>query len=244
MHAGRLMGRGPGAAAASTAVFRCCHGRRRSYTLLLLLLGCRLAPHLPISDCPLSLECFNTILVVVSAELPEHWVALKAATAADLARNGKRIASQRGGRGKQAVGKAAHTFLVSDAVSLVPPSMGKTGGATIDAKTITCCVVGIVRPYGTTKYTLRCNAGVLKGSFFPFQLAPANAQTAAKLNFEGVATAGVPKVDVGGTKAAQRVGHKPDVLPCTCRVKGTRRCPCQGSCSRECGCQSFCNGKQ
>ena len=88
------------------------------------------------------------------------------------ARNRQRIRSQ-GGKGDA-------KFEIGDAVLFKPPSQGKIG-TTIERKRLTCLVVG-VGEHG--KYRLRCNAGVIKGTYGGGEvLRPAPAASAAELTF-------------------------------------------------------------
>ena len=59
-------------------------------------------------------------------------------------------------------GKGGEAFEVGDAVLLKPPAMGKVG-STIDRSRLVCRVVGVAEKTG--KYVLRCNTGVLKGTY-------------------------------------------------------------------------------
>ncbi|PSC69411.1 CMGC CK2 kinase Cka1 [Micractinium conductrix] len=69
-----------------------------------------------------------------------------------------------------------------DAVLLKPASMGKVGTSTIQRKRLTCRVVGVAEQTG--KYHLRCNTGLLKGTYGGGEvLRPAPAESAAELNF-------------------------------------------------------------
>ncbi|PSC68074.1 dehydroascorbate reductase [Micractinium conductrix] len=60
--------------------------------------------------------------------------------------------------------------------------MGKVGTSTIQRKRLTCRVVGVAEQTG--KYHLRCNTGLLKGTYGGGEvLRPAPAESAAELNF-------------------------------------------------------------
>ncbi|PSC74541.1 cysteine hydrolase [Micractinium conductrix] len=89
-------------------------------------------------------------------------------------RNRQRIRSQGG--------KGGAEFDIGDAVLLKPASMGKVGTSTIQRKRLTCRVVGVAEQTG--KYHLRCNTGLLKGTYGGGEvLRPAPAESAAELNF-------------------------------------------------------------
>ncbi|PSC73472.1 short-chain dehydrogenase [Micractinium conductrix] len=89
-------------------------------------------------------------------------------------RNRQRIRSQGG--------KGGAEFDIGDAVLLKPASMGKVGTSTIQRKRLTCRVVGVAEQTG--KYHLRCNTGLLKGTYGGGEvLRPAAAESAAELNF-------------------------------------------------------------
>lgn len=89
------------------------------------------------------------------------------------ARNRQRIRNQGG--------KGGAEFEIGDAVLLKPLKMGKVG-TNIDRKRLTCRVVGVAEQTG--KYHLRCNTGLIKGTYGGGEeVRPAPAASAAKLTF-------------------------------------------------------------
>lgn len=126
------------------------------------------------------------------------------------ARNRQRI--------RQQGGKGGGSFAVGDVVLLKPPSMGKVG-STIDARRIVCRVVEVVE--GTGKYVLRCNSGVIKGTYGGGDtVRPAPLASAASLTFPaGASCEGVPTIGMtaavnhelrrGGAPAAAPAPRKP-----------------------------------
>ena len=73
-------------------------------------------------------------------------------------------------------------FDIGDAVLLKPASVGKVGTSTNQCKRLMCHVVGV--PEQTGKYHLRCNTGLLGGTYSGGEvLRPAPAESAAELNF-------------------------------------------------------------
>ena len=79
-------------------------------------------------------------------------------------------------------GKGSAEFDIGGAVLLKPASVGKVGTSTIRRKRLTCRVVGVSEQTGM--YHLRCNTGLLKGTYGGGEvLRPAPAESAAELNF-------------------------------------------------------------
>ncbi|PSC67080.1 putative amino-acid acetyltransferase chloroplastic isoform X1 [Micractinium conductrix] len=109
-----------------------------------------------------------------AAILTAHHGAHKEKVLALHVRNRQRIRRQGG--------KGGAEFDIGDAVLLKPASMGKVGTSTIQRKRLTCRVVGVAEQTG--KYHLRCNTGLLKGTYGGGEvLRPAPAESAAELNF-------------------------------------------------------------
>ncbi len=165
--------------------------------------------------------------------LPPHLAAVRAAVTRGHERNRQRIAGQR----RRGVVKE---FAVGDAVTLLPPKMGKVGRP-VGGRRLTCRVVGITKPFGQVKkYKLRCNAGVLKETYSAARLDRAVPRSAAKLNFSGVEYEGLPTVSLVQAQQAEPA-NKP-TLSCSCKgACSTRRCACmkQGKrCGRHCGCKT------
>ena len=132
-------------------------------------------------------------------------------------------------------------FAVGADVLLQAPKRGKVG-RTIDRKRITCRVVAITKPFGLVKYKLRCNAGVLDGTYAASKLEPAPKQSAAELRFTGVGVSGVRSVTLNEAAAAQQAGCA--TVRCGCRGTCGRTCACRKKgvgCSRSCGCKA-CEG--
>ncbi|PSC73808.1 iron starvation induced [Micractinium conductrix] len=117
-------------------------------------------------------------------------------------RNRQRIRSQGG--------KGGAEFDIGDAVLLKPASMGKVGTSTIQRKRLTCRVVGVAEQTG--KYHLRCNTGLLKGTYGGGEvLRPAPAESAAELNFAADADSSeAPLVTL--TAAIVKKGARSDLL--------------------------------
>ena len=75
-----------------------------------------------------------------------------------------------------------NVFPRAQMLKLKPASMGKVGTSTIQRNRLTCRVVGVAEQTG--KYHLRCNTGLLKGTYGGGEvLRPAPAESAAELNF-------------------------------------------------------------
>lgn len=167
-----------------------------------------------------------------AAELPAHLAPARAAVTAAHVKNRQRIAAQRRGKGEP------KTFSTGDAVLLLPPKRGKVG-STIDRKRVVCRVVD-VRHYGALpKYKLRCNAGMLQGTYDASQLSTAPISLAAELKFPGTDTQGVHIATLNQAVAAQRIGNAGE--GCRCRGLCGPNCPCKKHskiCSRhDCRCQ-------
>jgi hypothetical protein len=165
--------------------------------------------------------------------LPAHLSAVRRTVGERHEKNRGRIASQRRRGGK------LKKFEVGDCVLLLPQKFGRIG-TTIDPKRIVCRVVGIQSGFGMRKYQLRCNVGLLEGTYFDKQLEPAPPASEQQLTFTGVETKGVPCTTLKNAVASQRIAGAPN--PCGCRGKCGSNCRCKkhGSvCSRECGCKAL-----
>lgn len=99
-------------------------------------------------------------------------------------------------------GKGGEVFQIGDAVLLLPPSMGKVG-STIDRSRLVCRVVGVVEKTG--KYQLRCNTGVLNGSYSSGEeVRRAPTEAAAQLQFAADADhSTAPKVTLAAAVTAE-----------------------------------------
>ena len=164
-----------------------------------------------------------------TAELPAHVAATRAAVATAQDKNRHRIASQRRPGGKP------KNFKIGDPVLLKPPKCGRVG-STIDPKRIVCRVVGTAKHF-TVQYKLRCNAGVLQGSYAADYLSRAPPQSAAQLSFMGVEVEGVRVLSLSAAKhELHGVG-----VHCRCRGACGKHCACLKSgvlCGRHCGCKT------
>lgn len=124
---------------------------------------------------------------------------------------------------------------MGDAVLITLDKGGTAGGTSVHGpRKPVARVVKRMKPFGARMYRVRTNAGVLDKLLRPDQLERAPQRSADTLRFEGVATAGVPRV----TEHAAR--GKREIM---CRCRGARcgpKCPCKeaGSrCHRACGCK-------
>ncbi|KAL4424290.1 hypothetical protein ABPG75_001591 [Micractinium tetrahymenae] len=145
------------------------------------------------------------------AELPPHLAAVRQQTAVAQQKRAKRCESVRRAKGER------KAFAVGDNVLLTPPKCGRVGQP-VGPKKIVCRIVSAVRPYGSklVKYKLRCNAGVIQGTFAGAKLTLASEQRAKQLQFAGVQFTSVVEVTV-------RVAHD--------RERGAaaiKRCGCRG----------------
>lgn len=157
--------------------------------------------------CLLLSHRIDKLSVPPSPHFPEESLAAHAeehhATLMELhGRNRRRIAKQGG--------KGGASFAVGEAVLLKPPKMGKVG-STIDATRIVCRVVEVVESTG--KYKLRCNSGLIHGTYGggeALRLAPFAA--AAMLTFPANASCdGVPAIGLTAAvnKELRRQGDAP-----------------------------------
>ena len=113
-----------------------------------------------------------------------------------------RVARSRGG------GQEPGPFEEGDAVLLWVKPNGRVG-RTIDAKRLVCRVVSVRTAFGhQTRYRLRCNAGVLKGTHADGVTA-ALPDAAAKLTFSGIATTG--RGIKAGVTPVQGLKHDADI---------------------------------
>lgn len=140
--------------------------------------------------------------------------------------------------GSSGAGKGRR-YQLGEAVLFFPPKCGAAGGRPIGRKSITCRVVGIppARQYGAGgNYRLRCNSGVIQGTFPARNLKKANAQLAAELQFADSEVAGVPVVSLAAAKSAHLSNG---ILHCRCRASCSAGCPCKlakALCGRHCRC--------
>ena len=115
-------------------------------------------------------------------QLPEHLQKARAATMAAQQKRAERVQNSRQGPPRAA-------FSVGDSVMLWVKAQGRVGRS-VDRKRLPCRVVAVRHSFGKQiRYTLRCNAGVLKGTYAD-GVEPATAADAASLTFRGTASSG------------------------------------------------------
>lgn len=201
-------------------------------------------------------ECGPSPTTANAGELPEYWRSTQAKLDVMHAKNRQRISSQRRSTGEPKL------WEVGTAVLLRPAGMGQVGKP-IDPTKIVCRITGI-RTYGaSTQYQLRCNEGVLEGTFKPNQLelAPRGsvagpvANTERELTFSGTDTEGVPTLKVTTVKRMRRQAAAERAAQAAAdgdaeaqeqaevggraaaAVAAVPGCCCRGSCGASCACK-------
>ena len=115
-----------------------------------------------------------------------------------------------------------------------PATKGKVG-TQVGPSRIAARVVAVTKPYGQLKYQLRCNTGVLTGTYFHGQLRKAAPDRHDAPNFEGV--------EVQGVRSTTEREAAGGTVRCGCRRNGGKcgaTCPCKQSgnvCGRFCTCK-------
>lgn len=167
---------------------------------------------------------------------PEVAAARLRATAAGE-RNRQRITGQHKPNGEP------KNFSVGDAVLLALPRGVHRG---LQDSKLLCRIVKVTSYRGEpSRFTLRCNAGILNGTYTPSELSD-GAVCAAELHFTDTQRQGVPVVPLATavSAAAEERGGKKAAPHCGCRKACGPRCPCRKAgvkCSRECKCMA-CRG--
>jgi hypothetical protein len=161
---------------------------------------------------------------------PELAAARSLAAAAGI-RNRERINSQHKPRGGPKDFPAGHPVLLA-----LPAALHRG----LQDQKLVCRVVKVDK---RGLFTLRCNAGLLAGTFQPGELAD-GAVCEGDLNFSGTNQQGVPKVALAAAvaaAAAERRNGRPAAPRCGCKTECGPRCPCRKAnvvCSRECKCKA------
>lgn len=123
-------------------------------------------------------------------QLPEHLQKARAATMVAQQKRAERVRNSRQGPPPSAFSKG-------DNVTLWVEARGRVGRS-VDRKRLPCRVVGVGNAFGKqVRYKLRCNAGVLKGTYAE-GVEAATAADAATLTFRGTASKG-PTIKVNIT---------------------------------------------
>jgi hypothetical protein len=165
-----------------------------------------------------------------AAMRPELAAARNLAAAAGV-RNRERIMSQHKPRGEP------KNFPVGHPVLLALPAALHRG---LQDQKLACRVVKVDN---RGFFTLRCNAGLLEGTFPPNELTD-GAVCDPHLNFSDTTQQGVPRVSLPAAAAAaagERRNGRPAAPRCGCRKECGPRCPCRKAnvlCSRECKCKT------
>lgn len=152
-------------------------------------------------------------------------------------RNRRRIAGQHKPNGEPKI------FGVGDVVLLALPRGVHRG---LQDNKLLCRIVNVSTYRGEpSRFTLRCNAGILSGTYTPSELS-AGSVCAAELNFTDTRRQGVPVVSLptAAAAAAEERSGKKAAPRCGCKKACGPRCPCRKAgvkCSRECKCMA-CRG--
>jgi hypothetical protein len=166
-----------------------------------------------------------------SAEMRPELAAARSLAAAAGIRNRERINSQHKPRGEPKDFPAGHPVLLA-----LPAALHRG----LQDQKLVCRVVKVDK---RGLFTLRCNAGLLAGTFQPGELAD-GAVCEGDLNFSGTNQQGVPKVALAAAvaaAAAERRNGRPAAPRCGCKTECGPRCPCRKAnvvCSRECKCKA------